>query len=138
MIIFYILLGINFGVVPSSYKTEYTPTSYEQKPPVLEFLKDTGDKATWIIKNAGDKTLWFLKNKLNTKVKAIRNILPKIPKGYATPSSSYGVPVVSNPSYNRDSPSISYGPPSQGSFVPTATVKSNYDSDTVINQFVKL
>ena len=142
MIIFYKLIGFNFGIVPASYKTEYSYASYgpphESKNP-LEFLKDTGDKATYIIKNAGDQTLWFLKNKINTKVKAIRNILPKLPTGYKVPSSSYGAPVVSyegsepNPSYHRESPSTSYDDPNYGSFLQTATLKSTFDSDTVNN-----
>ena len=124
-------------MVPAPYNTEYAPSSYEpsKTPHVLEFLKDTGDKATWIIKNAGDKTLWFLKNKINNKVKAIRNILPEIPSGYSVPSYSYGIPVVSYKDSvpNRDLPSTSHESPNFNTFIPTATLKSTSDPDTVIN-----
>ena len=131
-------LGIGFQVVPSEYKTDYSYSSndHNSRPPVLEFLRDTGDKATSIIKNVGDKTRWFIKNKIKTKVNAIRNIFPKIPSGYSVPSSSYGSPVVSyenskpTSSYNSGTPSRDYGSPISG-FIQTATQKSVYDSDTV-------
>ena len=145
---YHISTGINFGIVPATYKTEYTPSAhpqYQKTPPALEFLQNTGNKAKWILQNAGDQTLWFLKNKINTKVKAIRNILPKIPSGYdVSSSSSYGVPSAAyGPPHNDDVPSLpssfvrSTAPKMPSYNIPTATLKSTEDlpSDTVVIVF---
>ena len=94
------------------------------------------------MKNVGDKTRWFLKNKVQTKLNAVRSILPKIPNGYSpssgysSPSASYAIPVRSyedsetEPIYNSET-----FPPSNndlhGGFIPTATVKSTQDTNMV-------
>ena len=131
-------LGVGFQLVPSSYETDYTSSGHDaygdSRPPVLDFIRDTGDKASTLLRNVGDKTRWLM----DTKVKAIRNIFPKVPSGYSVPnsygsssSSSYGVPFVSygpgkqTPQLNPDPNSTPFGN------IATATVKSAYDSDTV-------
>ena len=97
----------------------------------MDLLQDTGDKASSLIRDVGDRTRWILKEKINTKVKAIRNILPKIPSGYSFPSASYGLPYqYSEIIYPDSSPSTPFGnvePPR----IATATVKSTQDSELV-------
>ena len=67
----------------------------------------------------------------------MRSILPKVPSGYSSPSASYGIPVRSyddvelNPSYHSETFPASNNNLQNG-FIPTATVKSTHDSDTVI------
>ena len=132
--------------MPSEYRTDYSysdhDTSYISRPPVLDFLEDTGDKVKSTLKNVGDKTRWFLKSKVQTKLNAVRSILPKVPSGYSpsgysSPSASYGIPVRSyddaelNPSYHSETFPASNNNLQNG-FIPTATVKSTHDSDTVI------
>merc|ERR1712223_1408558 len=84
-------IGIGFQVVPSDHNTNHHNYG-SSGPNVLDLLQDTGDKASSLIRDVGDRTRWILKEKINTKVKAIRNILPKIPSGYSFPSASYGLP----------------------------------------------
>ena len=126
--------------MPSEYRTDYSYSEHEDygdsRPPVLDFLEDTGDKVRSTLKNVGDKTRWFLKNKVQTKLNAVRSILPKVPSGYSAPSASYGIPVRSyddaelEPSYHSETFPSSHNNLQNG-FIPTATVKSTYDSDTV-------
>ena len=136
-------LGVGFQLVPSDgYRTDYTDSYSHQhasRPPVLDFIEDTGDKVRSTIQNVGDKTRWFFKNKVQTKLNAVKNILPKIPSdystssGYSSPSASYGVPVRS---YEDEEIDTHQSFPAsnnnlQNGFIPTATVKSTYGSDVV-------
>ena len=133
-------LGVGFQLVPSDgYRTDYTDSYSHQhasRPPVLDFIEDTCDKVRSTIQNVGDKTRWFFKNKVQTKLNAVKNILPKIPSsystssGYSSPSASYGVPVRSYEDAEIDTSHVSL----QNSFIPTATVKSTYGSDEVCNK----
>lgn len=108
----------------------------------MDFLEDTGDKIRSTMKNVGDKTRWFLKNKVQTKLNAVRSILPKIPNGYSpssgysSPSASYGIPVRSYEDSEIEEVYNSEAFPSsnndlQGGFIPTATVKSTHDNAMV-------
>ena len=139
-------LGVGFQLVPSDgYRTDYTDSyshHHASRPPVLDFIEDTGDKVRSTIQNVGDKTRWFFKNKVQTKLNAVKNILPEIPSGYSTssgyssPSASYGVPVRSYENVEIDAPHFSESFPAsknnlQNGFIPTATVKSTYNSDVV-------
>ena len=123
-------LGIGFQVVPSDHNTNHHNYG-SSGPNVLDLLQNTGDKASSLIRDVGDRTRWILKEKINTKVKAIRNILPKIPSGYSFPSASYGLPYqYSEIIYPDSSPSTPFGnvePPR----IATATVKSTQDSELV-------
>ena len=139
-------LGVGFQLVPSEYKTDYSysdhDASFISRPPVLDFLEETGDKVRSTFKNVGDKTRWFLKNKVQTKLNAVREILPKIPSGYSpssgysSPSASYGVPVRSYEDTENEKPYYSEALPVsnnnlQSGFIPTATVKSTFNLETV-------